>query len=155
MALMQQELPNDLIKSIEKLEKNAEEMMKAMTQAGADVVEKRVKASAPTDSIRKGVKKSRAYKTPSDGGVNTFVYISGYAPFKGNRKSFSRKGGSGKNYSTTEGVPLDFIAKVYEYGRKGAPFPKKPFFRKSFKKNEIEQAMLKVQDDYFGRSGIE
>ena len=44
-----------------------------------------------------------------------------------------------------KGIPVDFLAMVYEYGRSGYPFPKKPFFRKAWNKGKIEQAMLEAQ----------
>jgi len=48
-------------------------------------------------------------------------------------------------YYTEKGVPVDFLAIMYEYGRSNAPFPKKPFFRKSFKKDKIVEFMLNYQ----------
>ena len=46
-----------------------------------------------------------------------------------------------------EGVPIPLIAQAREYGTSRGE-AKKPFFRKSFKKADIEQAMQKVQDKY-------
>ena len=67
-------------------------------------------------------------------------------PFSDGRNAFKRRGrGGGKVYTTTKGIPADFIAIMYEYGRSNAPFPKKPFFRKSFKKAQIDKAMLDAQ----------
>jgi hypothetical protein len=51
-------------------------------------------------------------------------------------------------YKSTEGVPAEFLANIYEFGRHGYPFPKHPFLRKSFRKNQIEKAMLDVQKKY-------
>lgn len=144
MAQFNAELPEKLIKDFELLTKNAEKMLADMTNAGAKVVEQNVRRSVPRKDLARYVRVSRAYKTPTDGGINTQVYISGYMPFKGNRTSFTQKRG----VSTRRGVPADFIAKIFEYGRSTAPFPKKPFLRKSFRKAEIEQAMEKVQDNY-------
>ena len=145
MAKFEMELPTDIIKTIEKVYDNTDEIFGEMTRAGAEVVQKNVENNAP-DTIRNHVKATKTYKTPSDDGINTKVYINGYIPFSNpNRASFTRKGGSGKKYSTTKGVPADFIAMLYEYGRSTAPFPKHPFLRKSFKKAEIEKAMLNAQ----------
>ena len=146
MAKFQMELPNDLIKDFEKLNKDCDKIFGEMTKAGAEVVEKNMNANAPNE-IKGHIKISKTYQTPSDGGINTKVYVSGYIPFSNpNRKFFTRKGGSGKtNYSTSKGVPVDFLAQLYEYGRSTSPFPKHPFMRKSFKKKEIEEAMLKAQ----------
>lgn len=151
MARFEIELPTDVIKDLEKVTKDADKIFGEMTKAGAEVVEKNMKASAPSELVPH-IKTSVVYKTPSDGGINTKVYISGYLPFSNpNRKYFSRANGSGKTVRTTDGVPADFLAKMYEYGRSnGNPFPKKPFMRKAFKKNEIEQAMLKAQKEASG-----
>jgi hypothetical protein len=148
MARFKAELPNDLIKEMQKLERNTEKMMGEMTKAGAEVVLNNVKSSVPLSEMASHVKLTRTYKTPSDEGINTKVYFSGYIPFSNpKRKYFTRKSGN-KTYRTTEGVAVDFLAKVYEYGRKSAPFPKKPFFRKSFNKAQINNAMEKVQEKY-------
>ena len=150
MAKFQLELPTEIMKDFQKIHDNADEILGEMTRAGAEVAEKNMIASAPSN-IRTHIKLSKTYKTPSDGGINTKVYISGYLPFSTpGRKEFSRKGGNGSSYSTTKGVPADFIAQLYEYGRSTAPFPKHPFMRKSFRKSDIEQAMLKKQREMSG-----
>lgn len=146
MARFKAELPTDIMRDIQRISDNTDEILGEMTKAGAEVVMQNVKANAPSN-IANHVRLTRTYKTPSDGGINTKVYVSGYIPFSDpNRKVFTRKGGSGKSYTTTEGVPADFLANLYEYGRSTAPFPKHPFFRKSFKKAEIKAAMLKAQE---------
>lgn len=160
MAKFTLELPNEIVKDIEKVSKNTDKIFGAMTQAGAEVVAQNVRAKAPIPEIAKGVKVSKVYKTPSDDGINTKVYISGYAPFKNGRTSFSRRGRVGGNsYSSTKGVPLGFLAQVYEFGTsprftdKGGYrgfIGKKPFFRKGFKKDQIEVVMQKVQEKESG-----
>jgi hypothetical protein len=145
MAKFNLELPSDLMKDLKKVYDDSDRIFGEMTRAGAEVVESNVQNNAP-QVLKSHVKVSRTYHTPTDGGINTKVYISGYIPFSDpNRKYFSRKGGSGKTYKTSDGVPADFLAQIYEYGRSTAPFPKKPFLRKSFKKDQIEQAMLETQ----------
>lgn len=145
MAKFNLELPSDLMKDLKKVYDDSDKIFGEMTRAGAEVVESNVQNNAP-QVLKSHVKVSRTYHTPTDGGINTKVYISGYIPFSDpNRKYFSRKGGSGKTYKTSDGVPADFLAQVYEYGRSTSPFPKKPFLRKSFKKDQIEQAMLEAQ----------
>ena len=145
MATFNLELPSDLMKDLKKVYDNSDKIFGEMTRAGAEVVESNVKNNAP-QVLKSHVKVSRTYHTPTDGGINTKVYLSGYIPFSDpNRKHFSRSGGSGKKYQTSDGVPADFLAQMYEYGRSTAPFPKKPFLRKSFKKDQIEQAMLETQ----------
>ena len=145
MAKFDLELPNDIIKDFEKIYRDSDRIFGEMTRAGAEVVQKNVEVNAP--SVIKGhTKLTKTYKTPSDGGINTKVIVTGYLPFSNpNRTSFTRKGGKGVAYSTTKGVPVNFLAQLYEYGRSNAPFPKHPFLRKSFKKDEIEKAMLEAQ----------
>ena len=131
MAKFHQELPNDLIKVFEDLETNCDDMFGEMCKAGAEVVYNRVisnmgKAFKSTKSLEKGLKITRVYKTPSDDGINVHVGFYGY---------------------NDEGVPIPLIAQAREYGTsKGEK--KKPFFRKSFNKKAIEEAMQKVQDKY-------
>ena len=135
MAKFQSELPNDLIKVFEELETNCDDMFGEMCKAGAETVHSKVKANMgkvfkSTKSLDKGLKITRVYKTPSDDGINVHVGFYGY---------------------TEDGVPIPLIAQAREYGtsRGGKDHEaKKPFFRKSFKKKEIEEAMQKVQDKY-------
>lgn len=131
MAGFKSELPNDLIKQFESLDKNSEKIFGEMTKAGAEVVYKLVQSNMSrvfktTNSLNKGLKITKVYKTPSDDGINVHVGFYGYAD---------------------DGVPIPLIAMAREYGTSRGE-KKKPFFRKSFKKKEIEQAMLKVQDKY-------
>ena len=145
MAKFDFELPNDIIKDFEKIYRDSDRIFGEMTRAGAEVVQKNVEVNAPS-AIKGHTKLTKTYKTPSDGGINTKVIVTGYLPFSNpNRTSFTRKGAKGAPYSTTKGVPVNFLAQLYEYGRSNAPFPKHPFLRKSFKKDEIEKAMLEAQ----------
>lgn len=145
MAGFKAVLPTDVMKDFEKIHDNTEQIFGEMTKAGAEVASKNLKANAPSD-LSNYVKVSRTYKTPSDGGINTKVYFSGYLPFKGNRTTFVRRGRKGgKVYTSRKGVPAEFIAILYEYGRSGHPFPKKPFIRRSFRENEINDAMMDAQ----------
>lgn len=135
MARFKAELPNDIIKQFESVEKNADKMLAEMTEAGAKVVLENVKASVPaswhSSNIMKCLKVTKTYKTPSDEGVNTKVAFYGY---------FINQNG--------ERIPAPLVANVTEYGRSNSPYPKKPFMRRSFKKAEIEKAMQAVQDKY-------
>lgn len=151
MAIFQTILPDDVMKDFKKVHDNTEEIFGAMTQAGAKAAMSAVKANVPKVEMASHVKLTKTYRTPTDGGINTKVYFSGYLPFKGNRTSFSRRGRSGgKVYTTSKGIPVDFLAQVYEYGRSNRPFPKRPFFRKSFNKGIIEKAMLQAQKEASG-----
>lgn len=149
MARFRSELPTELIKTFQGIEVNTEKMMAEMTRAGADVVADNIQQNAP-NVLRPYVKKSKTYRTPTDDGINTQAYVSGYIPFSNpNRRYFARRNGrSTMVYKSTEGVPAEFLANIYEFGRHGYPFPKHPFLRKSFRKAQIEKAMLDVQKKY-------
>ena len=135
MARFKAELPNDIIKQFEGVEKNTDAMLAEMTEAGAKIVLANIKANVPSSwhssNIMKCLKVSRTYKTPTDDGVNTKVAFYGY---------FKNKNG--------EIIPAPLVANVTEYGRSNSPYPKQPFLRKSFKKGDIERAMQAVQDKY-------
>ena len=138
-------LPNDVIKDVNWLMQHSEYIIKEMTRAGAEVVANTVMMTVPDKALAQGVKLSKTYFTPTDGGINTKVYMSGYLPFTPPRSSFTRRGANGSLYTTTKGVPIPFLANLYEYGRSGNPWPKKPFFRKAFKGAVVIEHMLKVQ----------
>ena len=135
MARFKAELPNDIIKQFEGVEKNTDAMLSEMTEAGAKIVLANIKANVPSSwhssNIMKCLKVSRTYKTPTDDGVNTKVAFYGY---------FKNKNG--------EIIPAPLVANVTEYGRSNSPYPKQPFLRKSFKKADIERAMQAVQEKY-------
>ena len=137
MAKFKMELPTEVIKEFEKISNDSEKIFGEMTQAGAEVVEKNIIANVPkgvrNSEMMKCLKVSKVYKTPSDDGINTKVAFYGY---------FTNEDG--------KRVPAPLVANVFEYGRSTSPFPKHPFMRKSFKKSDIEQAMLKAQREASG-----
>lgn len=137
MAQFSAQLPNDLIKQFESLEKNTDKMLKEMTEAGAQVVHDSIKNNVPaswrSSNIMKCLKVTKPYKTPSDDGINTKVAFYGY---------FINRNG--------EKIPAPLVANVTEYGRSNSPYPKRPFLRRSFNKEKIEKAMLEVQKKYIG-----
>jgi len=132
VASFEKELPNELILKFELLEKNTEEMMTEMTKAGAEVVREFIKVGMresfkTTKSIEKGLKVTKAYRTPSDDGINTKVGFYGY---------------------TNEGIPIPLIVLAREFGTSRGE-RKKPFVRKAFQnKKEIDSAMKQVQKKY-------
>lgn len=132
MAQFIMELPNDIIADFRKIYDNYDEIVGEMTKAGAEVVYNNVLANVPNgirDSKMMGnLKITRTYKTPSDEGINTKVGFFGY--FKNENNQI---------------VPAPLVANVFEYGRSNAPFPKQPFFRKSFRNAQIKSAMLDAQ----------
>lgn len=140
MASYNSELPNDLIKELSNLEDNLDDVFGEMANAGAKVVYDKVisnmkKSFKTTRSLEKGLKITKVYKTPSDDGINVFIGFYGY-----DEESKSKK------YPMGKPIPLKAMAREF-----GTPTEaKKPFFRKSFSKKEIEQAMLKVQNRRIG-----
>ena len=154
MAKFTLELPFAIIDDIEFLDKNTERIFGSATKAGAEVVMNEIRSRLPDPSFADHLKITRVYRTPTDGGINTKVYLSGYLPFSDkNRKYFARRGKQGgKVYKTDKGVPVEFLGILYEYGRpNGNKWPKKPFLRKSFgQKQKIEKAM---QDEIKKQSG--
>lgn len=132
MAQFIMELPNDIIADFRKIYDNYDEIVGEMTKAGAEVVYNNVLANVPNgirDSKMMGnLKITRTYKTPSDEGINTKVGFFGYFQNENNQI-----------------VPAPLVANVFEYGRSNAPFPKQPFFRKSFRNAQIKSAMLDAQ----------
>ncbi len=132
-------LPDDLIKMFEDLEKDTEQMISDMVTAGAAVVEANVNAKMPRDFKKvlngNNVKITKVYKTPSDDGINCQVQITGY--FINRHKQVT---------------PAPLVANIFEYGRSGAPYPKRPFFRASFNASQIEKAMLDAQKKYIEES---
>ena len=140
MARFNAELPNDLIKEFEGLEKNCAEIFGEMVDAGARAVYKNVLANMKkvfknTELLEQGLKITKIYKTPSDDGINVHIGFYGYDK------------GSKPTKRHPKGTPIPLIAMAREYGTSSGE-AKKPFFRKSFKKTEIEEAMKQVQDKY-------
>ena len=135
MAKFTGELPTELIKQFETLELNTEKMLGEMVETGAEVARQNIEAKMPS-ALRESLGSdniivSKVYKTPSDDGINCQAMIVGY---------FTNRNG--------ERIPAPLVANVFEYGRSNSPYPKQPFFRRSFNKGQIEKAMLRVQEKY-------
>ena len=137
MAKFNLELPTDIMNDLQHIYNDSDKIFGAMTKAGAEVVEKNIIASVPqsikNSKMMQCLKITKTFKTPSDDGINTKVGFYGY---------FQNEDG--------KTVPAPLVANVFEYGRSNLPFPKHPFMRKSFKKAEIEQAMLQAQREVSG-----
>lgn len=147
MAKFEIELPKEILADIQKVEQNTERIFGGMTQAGAEVVLQNVLANLPPElrnsDFARCINVTRTYRTPSDDGINNKVVISGYfQPRKGDKS-----------------IPAPLVANVFEYGTspratlKGYSrgyISKKPFFRKSFNKGQIEAAMKKAQKGLSG-----
>ena len=148
MAKFKCELPTQLINELTKLQQNTPKMMEEMTQAGAEVVKKNVVSNMKSsfkDSSRLEpyLKITRSYRT-KDGSVNTKVGFYGY--YKKGSKKFSITSKKGETYSY-DGIPVPLIVRAREFGSSSGE-AKRPFFRKSFNKSQIESEMLKVQKKY-------
>ena len=132
MAKFEMELPEELMNDFKTVNDNADQIFGEMTKAGAEVVMNNILSNVPASfrgsNIMHCLKLTKVYKTPSDGGINTKVGFYGYFKNKQGRV-----------------VPAPLVANVFEYGRSNLPFKKQPFLRRSSKKNQIEQAMLKPQ----------
>lgn len=128
-------IDKELLQMFATLERDTDKMLAEMVTAGAEVVLANVNAKMPKDLKKmlngNNVKLTKTYKTPTDDGINCQVVISGYFVNRYNQVT-----------------PAPLVANMFEYGRSGSPYPKKPFFRASFNKSQIENAMLKVQDKY-------
>lgn len=135
MAQFVLQLPEDVMRDIEKIYSNSDEIFGSMTQEGAKVVYNNVKINSPSSfkgsRIMGHLKKTKVYKTGSDGGINTKVGFYGY--FINHR---------GKK------TPAPLVAKVFEYGKSN--FLKQPFFRKSFNRSQIYKAMIEQQKKVSG-----
>lgn len=136
MAKFELQLPKEIIQDVQKIYDNSEKIFGEMTKAGAELVLSNVKANMPpslkNSDFANHVFLSKQYFTPSDDGINTKVMISGY-------------------FINHNGIktPAPLVANIFEYGRspdsRGGEFQKRPFFRKSFKKTQIEAAMYAAQ----------
>lgn len=132
MAKFELELPDSIIDDLDRIYLNCDLIFGKMTRAGAEVVMKNVKKNVPKSFLGSNIMHclymTKPYKTPSDDGINTQVGFYGYFINKKGKK-----------------VPAPLVANVFEYGRTDATFTKHPFFRKSFRKDEVEKAMLQAQ----------
>ena len=133
MAKFEMQLPKDILNDIQYIESHTENIFGQMTKAGAKTVYANVRTNIPKSfadsNIMNCLKITKIYKTPSDGGINTKVGFYGY-------------------FINENGVetPAPLVANVFEYG--SSKVTKKPFFRRAFKKAQIEQAMLEAQNQY-------
>lgn len=137
MAKFELQLPDEILKDLRTIYNDADDIFGKMTKAGADVAMQNITANVPASFRDSGImaclRLTRVYKTPSDDGINTKVGFYGY---------FVNENG--------ERVPAPLVANVFEYGRSNSPFPKQPFMRRSFRKGQIEAAMLKAQKEASG-----
>lgn len=148
MGVFKYEMPVEIMRDLEKLESKTDDIFGKMTHDAAEVVYKNVLRNVPSSwrgsNIMRCIRVTKIYKTPSDDGINTKVVIDGY--FCPKRDSNDK-------------IPAPLVANAFEYGTSyrstgdghfTGRIAKHPFFRKSFKKSEIEKAMLVAQKKYSG-----
>lgn len=133
MAKFNSEIPKELLDQLKSLEQG--KMFDEMIEAGAEVVYENIKKNMTTafedsENLKKTLIKTKVYRTRSDGAVNAKVAFYGY---------FMNKQG--------KQVPAPLVVQAREYGTSRGE-AKKPFIRRSFNKNQITNAMLKVQKEY-------
>ena len=131
MAKFDMEVPNDVINKFQELDRNFDKIFGEMVEKAGESVYQLIRANMTrvfdsTNSLEKGLKKTRIYKTPSDDGINMHIGFYGY---------------------NDKGIPIPLIAMAREYGTSSGE-AKKPFLRKSFKKKEIEAVMQSVENKY-------
>lgn len=130
MAKFQMELPNDVMQDLQNIINESDNIFGSMVEAGAETVMMNIQGTVPVgfrgSDIMNCLKCTRVYKTPSDDGINCKVGFYGY---------FTNR------YGVRTPAPL--VVNVFEYGK--SDFPKHPFFRKAFKKSQIEKAMYEAQ----------
>ena len=156
-------------------EKMLGEMVDAGAEVVEKNIRKNMKKAFKNPSrLEKCLRITKVYKTPYDDGVNkkvafygylegtegtvtkktvTRIYKERYTKGKGKvgklvGQNIGRAGTTAtKTYSHNYGVPAPLVAMAREYGTSSGE-KKKPFVRPAFKKAEIENAMLKVQEKY-------
>lgn len=133
MAKFELQLPSEILKDFEKIYGSTDKIFGGMTKAGAKVAENLVRSNMPAklkanNSFMQCLGLSSTYRTPTDDGINTQVMINGY---------FTNEKG--------QRTPAPLVANMFEYGSSRREYPKQPFFRKSFKKSQIERAMMDAQ----------
>lgn len=139
MAQFKAELPNDLMKQLSDMERNSDKMMSEMVEAGSEVIYSNVKRNITksfksSKSLEKGLVKAKPKSLKGKDGYGGWVGFTGYDTDKVSKKY-------------PKGVPIPLIAMAREYGTSMGE-KKKPFLRPAVKKNDIESAMLKVQENY-------
>lgn len=134
----------------EQLLNNFDKIAEEMVAAGAEVARRHMQTHAPRSSFAAHARITAPYHTPSDGAINDKAYLGGYRPFKGNRKTFSRRNRQGGTmYTSFEGVPVNFVSNQFYYGRpNGRRFPVNRAFLDNIPVAQIESAMQKKFDEF-------
>ena len=170
MAKFKTELPREILEQFMMLRNQSPQMFEEMTQAGAEVVYNNVinniqGSFKDANKLTPYLKITKPYRTRKDDGINTKVAFYGYYK-EGDRTFFmttydtegyqyktgkkhrqTRTAGRHGDVYQYSGIPVPLIIRAREFGSSSGE-AKKPFFRKSFNKNQIESAMLQVQKKY-------
>lgn len=136
MAKFEMTLPSEILDDIKRIHDNSEQIFGEMTKAGAEVVYNNIQTNVPASwrdsNIMDCLQITKVYRT-SDNAINTKVAFYGY--FENSQKQI---------------VPAPLVANVTEYGRSTSDYPKHPFMRKSFRKADIQKAMIEAQKTQSG-----
>lgn len=160
MAKFTAELPTDILKEVNFVEKNAIDIFKGMTKAGAEVAAENMRQGA-NRAFKHGVgakmnsklKVTKSYETRKKE-ITTKAAYYGYIPRKDGRR-VKIKG----NYYP--GVPAPLLGNLVEFGTSSTKMPrqfkeywdgqKKPFVRPAFSDTgRITAAMLNAQKELSG-----
>lgn len=134
MARFSLVFPNEVVKELEEVDKNLEKIFGEMCTEAAEVVRDNVvknmkKVFKTTESLEQGLRITKVYHTKDDDAINVKIGFYGY---------------------DDDGKPIPLKALAREYGTSSGE-QKKPFFRKAFKRKDIEGAMIKVQNKYLSK----
>ncbi len=140
MAKFNAEVGLEILDGLERMGRKSDQVFGEMVERGADAVLRNIRSNMrgsykSTRSLEAGLGKTRVYKTPSDDGVAVKVGFRGYSPIH-------------KSKRFNSGVPVPLIAIAREKGTKRGE-ARKPFFRKSFNRSQIEAEMKKVEPKLF------
>lgn len=165
MAKFEAQLPTEILREIETVERNALDIFKGMTKAGAQYAVENMKANA-AKAFRGGVgakvaakaKVTKPYITRKNE-ITTKAAFYGYIE-KSDGKAFymSQKG---KKFGPYPGIPVPLLCNLAEFGASSARMPgpfrrywngnKHPIKRPAFSNSKgIEAAMLKAQKQLSG-----
>ena len=160
MAKFTAELPTDILKDVNFVERNAIDIFKGMTKAGAEVAAENMRQGA-SRSFKHGVgakmnsklKVTKSYETRKREIATKAAYY-GYIPRKDGRRVKIKHG-------YYPGVPAPLLVNLVEFGTSSQKMPrqfkhywdgqKKPFVRPAFSDTGgITRAMLKAQKELSG-----
>lgn len=140
MAKFNAEVGLEILQGLEKMGAKSDKVFGDMVEAGANAVLRNIRSNMrssfkSTRSLEAGLGKTRVFKTPSDDGIAVKVGFRGYSP-------------THKTKRFNSGVPIPLIAGARERGTSRGE-ARKPFFRKSFNRSQIQAEMQRVEPKLF------